>query len=524
DFDRVVLEITDWKEKPGDRMMGRILQVLGAESSIDMEMKSILADKGFSLQFPRAVELEMDQLVEDVRDLDKRKDFRDVLTFTIDPIDAKDFDDALSVQKNENGLLEVGVHIADVSYYVKPDSALDKEALKRGNSVYLVDRVLPMLPEKLSNELCSLRPNEDKLTFSVVFTFNDDMEVIHYWIGRTIIHSDKRFSYEEAQIIMDSGKGIHYKELTQINRIAEFLREERLKNGAIDFESTEVRFRLDANLQPVELMVKERKPAHMLVEEFMLLANKYVAGYMAMKNKAIPIPFVYRIHDMPDPDKLEDFAIFAREMGVHLDFRTPKKISKSLNHLVEESRKNEDLKILQPLAIRTMAKAEYSIDNIGHYGLAFTNYAHFTSPIRRYADLLVHRILFENLHQEKRMKSNILEVQCRYISSQERKAMEAERESTKYFQILFMKKHVGERFDARITGMNERGFYIEIPKTMCEGILPFELLPDDYQLEKGRMSARSNQSDEVFKIGHKITVQLKVADLDDRELIFELPE
>lgn len=356
------------------------------------------------------------------------------------------------------------------------------------------------------------------MTFSVVFVVDDDFEIKSHWIGRTIIHSDRRFTYEEVQQILDQKKGDFEKELSLINNIAKHYRKERLKNGAIDFESDELRFKLDADSQPLELVVKERKESHMLIEEFMLLANKYVATFISLKNKAIPIPFVYRIHDLPDPDKLEDFMLFAREMGVNLDFSTPKKISKSLNTLAAEIRKNDDLKILQPLAIRSMAKAEYSTDNIGHYGLAFNNYTHFTSPIRRYADLLVHRILFQNLNKEKRVNAGMLETQCRYISSQERKAMDAERESVKYFQVLYMKKYIGKEFVARITGMNERGFFVEIIETRCEGMISFDQMEQDIAVNKGRLLATSNYSDEKWRIGDKLKVKVLAADPEDREL------
>ncbi|MEP7195330.1 MAG: ribonuclease R [Saprospiraceae bacterium] len=520
DFDRVVVEVTKWKERSNDRLLGEITSNLGKEKTIEIEMQSIIASNGFSIKFPEEVIKESKQIKEVVTDLNLRRDFREVTCFTIDPIDAKDFDDALSVGYNDKGLLEIGVHIADVSYYVKQDSALDKEALKRSNSVYLVDRVIPMLPEKLSNVLCSLRPNEDKLTFSVVFTFDEEQQIIKHWIGRTIIHSQKRFSYEEVQKILNGKKDPLSKELELVNNLAKKIREERLKNGAIDFESDEVRFKLDDDGQPIELYVKERFDAHKLIEEFMLLANKYVAKFMSFKNKAIPIPFVYRVHDVPDQDKLEDFSLFARGLGVILDLSTPKKIARSLNNLADLARKNPEFKILQPLAIRTMAKATYSTENIGHYGLAFEYYTHFTSPIRRYSDLIVHRILFENLKTEKRFRLDALEAQCRHISKQEKKAMEAERESTKYFQVLYMTKYIGQKFEGRITGMNDRGFYIELIETKCEGVLPMTEIPDQFEVSKNKLSANSNTSDIEWKIGDMIQVKVLSADLDNRELVF----
>lgn len=524
DFDRVVVEISKWKERPSDRMMGIITENLGREKSIDMEMLSIIAESGFPLRFPQEVIRESESINEQILDLKQRKDYRKVTTFTIDPIDAKDFDDALSIQNNSDGTIEIGVHIADVSYYVKPDSALDKEALRRGNSVYLVDRVIPMLPEKLSNELCSLRPKEDKLTFAVVFTFDENHNIKKHWIGRTIIHSQRRFAYEEVQKILEGKKDPLKTELNLINSLAKKIRAERLKNGAIDFESDEVRFKLDDNGQPLELYVKERFDAHKLIEEFMLLANKYVATFMSFKNKGIPVPFVYRIHDLPDQDKLQDFMFFAREMGVKLDLSTPKKVAKSLNYLAELSRENPDYQILQPLAIRTMAKAEYSPENIGHYGLAFEHYTHFTSPIRRYSDLIVHRILFDNLQSEKRYRLDALDAQCRHISTQEKKANEAERSSTKYFQVLYMSRFLGQNFDGRITGMNDRGFYIELIGSKCEGILPMTEIPDEIEVASNRLSANSSLTDVEWKIGDKIKVKVISADLDDRELVFGIAE
>lgn len=522
DFDRVVVEITHWKQKPGDKMQGRVVRTLGQEKTINMEMESILAGAGFPLDFPSAVLHEASEIVEHEYDLEERRDFREITTFTIDPVDAKDFDDALSYSRTEDGLLEIGIHIADVSHFVKSDSALDKEALKRGNSVYLVDRVLPMLPEKLSNELCSLRPNEDKLTFSVVFTYDEEMNIKKHWIGKSVIHSKRRFTYEEVQEILHGKVGDFVLELNHLNDIAKHTRKERLRNGAIDFESDEVRFKLDEAGLPKELFVKQRLDAHMLIEEFMLLANKYVAHFMAFKNKSIPVPFVYRIHDLPDPDKLQDFMVFAHELGVKLDLSTPKKISKSLNQLAELIKENEDLKILQPLAIRTMAKAEYNPNNIGHYGLAFEYYTHFTSPIRRYADLMVHRILFDNLKKEKRYRLDTIEAQCRYISSQERKAMEAERESIRYFQVFYLKDKIGEIYDGRITGMNDRGFYVQLIENQCEGVLLLDDMDDQIEVKKNRLSASSSISDQQWKMGDHIKVKIVSADLDDRELVFSL--
>lgn len=522
EFDRVVIAITKYKEKSRDLLEGNVIRNLGKETSNDIEMQSILVDKGFPLDWSEALLTAAEKISPDINLHSYRKDFRQVTTFTIDPFDAKDFDDALSVQKNKLGQWEIGVHIADVSHYVEEHSALDKEALRRGNSVYLVDRVLPMLPEKLSNHLCSLRPKEDKYTFSVVFTLDQQFKIINHWIGKTLIHSDHRFTYEDVQEILDGKEGPFKSELTLLNKLAMHIRKERMAHGSIDFDSVEVKFKLDAQGNPLELLIKERKPAHMLIEEFMLLANKYVALFIAQKNKEKPIPFVYRIHDKPDPGKLEELGHFALEMGLKLDFSSPKKIAQSINKISEASLKNEAFKILQPLAIRSMAKAEYSPHNIGHYGLAFPYYSHFTSPIRRYADLLVHRLLYANLETSYRADSDVLHRQCLHISNQERKAMEAERASTRYFQVVFLKDRVGELFDGRIIGMNERGFYIELEGSHCEGFLPINQLDDDIEIHKSRFKASSSYIRKAWKIGDKLKVKLAAADLDQKELLLSI--
>lgn len=520
EYDRVVVQITQYKQRPKDLLKGVVIKNLGRESSIDVEMQSILADKGFPLEWNLKILEQVQKIPMRIENEPERRDIRNLLTFTIDPFDAKDFDDALSIQKNEAGYWEVGVHIADVSHYVEEGSALDLEARYRGNSVYLVDRVLPMLPEKLSNELCSLRPNEDKYCFSIIFTIDDDFKIHKHWIGKTLIHSDRRFTYEEAQELIEGKPDAMASTLVQFNEMAKFYRMKRLQNGAIDFDSEEVKFKLNEHGFPETLMVKERKDAHMLVEEFMLLANKYIAAFITKKQKnQAPIPFVYRIHDKPDPAKLEMFQTYARELGAILDFSTPKRTSASLNTLSELSKRDPKFKVLQPLAIRAMAKAAYSTDNIGHYGLAFVDYSHFTSPIRRYADLLVHRILYANLRGTFRSDGKQLERVCLHISNQERKAMEAERESNRYFQVLFMKSRVGEIFEGRVVGMNERGLFIEIGQTKCEGFLPYSQLDDDASLHSTRLHAYSEMSRKKWTFGDLVRVRLEDADLDQKELL-----
>lgn len=520
EYDRVILQITKYKERPRDLMKAVVIKNLGRESSTDVEMQSILADKGFPLEWNHKIMEQLKSISPKITESEDRRDLRNLQIFTIDPYDAKDFDDALSLVRNETGEWELGVHIADVSHYVPEGSPLDLEARYRGNSVYLVDRVLPMLPEKLSNELCSLRPHEDKYCFSAIFTLDEQWKVIKQWFGKTIIHSNRRFTYEEAQEILEGKQDPLEPVLTTLNRIAKHYRELRLKHGAIDFDSEEVKFKLDEAGFPIALQVKERKDAHMLVEEFMLLANKKVAAFIGNKQKnQAEIPFVYRIHDAPDPEKLEMFQTFARELGVHLDFSTPKRISQSLNRLSELARKDEKLKVLQPLAIRAMAKASYSTQNIGHYGLAFPDYAHFTSPIRRYADLVVHRILQANLHGTYRVDARATERICLHISNQERKAMEAERESSRYFQVLFMKSRIGELFEGSVVGMNDRGLFIELSGTKCEGFLPYTMIEETISLHSSRLHAVSELTNKRWTFGDKIRVRLEDADLDQKELL-----
>ncbi|MEO1713468.1 MAG: VacB/RNase II family 3'-5' exoribonuclease, partial [Bacteroidota bacterium] len=399
DQDKVIVRVEKWHDDKKRSPEGIITSVLGAVGSSDIEMKGILINNGFNLEFPEEVIAEAEKFPIEIEasEVERRRDMRKVTTFTIDPNDAKDFDDALSIEYLENGHCEIGVHIADVSHYVKPESQLDKEALSRSTSVYLVDRVLPMLPERLSNGLCSLRPHEDKYTFSAVFEFDKDDKVVNRWFGKTLTHSDHRFTYGGAQKVLDGEDGPFSAELKVMNRIAHKLRKKRFRDGAINFETEEVRFRLDEDGVPIEVYLKERKDAHMLIEDFMLLANREVAGYITEKGKENEIPFVYRIHDEPDPDRVAELVSFAKEMGVEINVGSPLEIAKSFNRLTKQAQEDPALKLLGPVAIRTMAKAVYSSDNIGHYGLGFEHYSHFTSPIRRYSDVLAHRILEKNL-------------------------------------------------------------------------------------------------------------------------------
>ena len=536
DGEKVVVQITDWGVSRQKKLFGKITTVLGQPGTSDIEMKAILINNGFNITFPDDVLAETALIDDDTPRVaadtegdgfNVRRDFRNVTTFTIDPFDAKDFDDALSFQVLKNGNIEVGVHIADVTHYIKPNTALDREAYLRSTSVYLVDRVCPMLPERLSNELCSLRPNEDKLTFSAVFEFDDKSKIVKKWFGKTIIHSKRRYAYEEAQEILEAREGDFADELMKLNQIALVLRKKRFKDGAINFETDEVKFKLDEHGVPVEVYIKERKDAHLLIEDFMLLANKEVATFMAKRDArshsaGIEVPYIYRIHDTPDVDKLRDFAAFARELGVNMNLDTPKNIAKSLNDLAAKAEKDENIKVLTPIAIRCMAKAAYSSDNIGHYGLAFEYYSHFTSPIRRYSDVLAHRILFDNLDKIQRVDKEALENQCKHISKQEKKASDAERQSIKYKQVEYITKHIGETFEGVVSGMLERGVFVEIKHMLTEGMVDFGRCAEPFEVQPSRLQARGVRSGKVLKMGQSVTVQIVAADLESRQIDMKL--
>jgi ribonuclease R len=522
--DKVIVEISEWRGTKNQVPWGKVIQSFGPNEDHDMEMNTILVNNGFKIDFPGAV-LEETQKLDGTmteQEISGRKDFRNITTFTIDPFNAKDFDDALSYRKNEKGWHEVGIHIADVTHYVKPGTALDKEAYDRSTSVYLVDRVCPMLPEKLSNELCSLRPNEDKYTFSAVFCFDEKLNIRSEWFGKSLIHSDRRFTYDEVQDILDNGLGDFFNELNTLDSIAKKLRKEKFDNGAINFESDEVTFILDEDGTPLDIVPKARKDAHMLVEDFMLLANKKVATFISKKSKLKAIPFVYRIHDHPDPEKLQDFASFAKDLGFEMNVSTPGHVAKSFNALAEAASGDERLKMLEPLALRTMAKAAYSTDNIGHYGLSFEYYAHFTSPIRRYADVLVHRILFRNLFEEYRQDKSNLESRCVHISTQERKAIDAERESIKFKQVEYIIGHIGETFEGIISGIIERGFFVMLTNSKIEGLVGFDTLDEFYTVDPSRMKITGKDSGTIMKLGDQIRVRIVDADLDKRQVEMEL--
>jgi len=525
DNEKVVVKVVEWHGGKNKNPVGEVTQVLGEAGSNDIEMKSILLKEGFDLEFPPEVLKAAKKIKKEItkEEIEKRRDMRPITTFTIDPLTAKDFDDALSLEYKDDGTFEIGVHIADVTHYLIEDSALDKEAFKRATSVYLVDRVSPMLPEVLSNDLCSLNPKEDKLTFSAIFTFDKDDKIIGRWFGKTIIHSDRRFTYEEAQERIETGKGDYVEEIKKMDAVAKVLRKAKFKKGAINFDVPEVKFELNDKAEPVSVYVKDRKDAHLLVEDFMLLANKEVATRIFTNKKGAEIPFVYRVHDRPNEEKVSEFANFAAEMGYKLNMTTPDQIAAAFNKLVKEAQKKPELKVLMPLAIRTMAKAAYSTKNIGHYGLAFDNYTHFTSPIRRYSDVLVHRLLFENLKKTKRVNIEELEMKCIHISKQERKAMDAERASVKYKQVEFIKNHVGEEFMGQVNGMIDRGVFIELTENFCEGMVPFSTMSEPFSLES-RYKAVGNITGRVLKMGDVVKVRILDADLAKRQIEMEMVE
>jgi len=520
--DKVVVRISGWTGMASPLPLGKIIHVLGAAGSHDIEMQSILLNAGFDLGFSELALQEAAAIPFSIspEEITLRRDMRDVPTFTIDPWNARDFDDALSFRLLDSGLTELGVHIADVTHYLQEGSSLDKEAYTRSTSVYLVDRVLPMLPEKLSNELCSLRAGEDKLTFSAVFTIDTKGKIQERWFGRTIIHSDRRFTYEEAQEILDGAPGPQRDTLVHLNHLACNMRDKRYASGAIQFESDEVQFRLDEDGTPLEISVKDRKDSHRLIEEFMLLANREVALFMQRKidTSGFDIPYIYRVHDEPNEEKVLELARFAREFGIQMKVDSPRAIATSYNLLVEKTASDPSLKFLAPLAIRTMAKAAYSPENIGHYGLAMSHYTHFTSPIRRYSDVIAHRLLAANLDGTHLCNKVYLKEQCRHISDMERKAMEAERESVRYKQVEFLEKHVGETFDGLVTGMMDRGLFVELVSTHCEGFLPFQRLPEPFELDSSRLFARGIYTGHKIRMGTILRVRLLDTNLQKRHV------
>jgi ribonuclease R len=522
--DKVIVEVTSWAthdRKPE----AKVVEVLGKAGENEAEIHSIMAEFDLPFRFSETIEAESKKISEGItaEEIKKRRDFRDITTFTIDPYDAKDFDDAISFRKLENGNYEIGVHIADVTHYVRMNSGLDKEAFDRATSVYLVDRTIPMLPERLSNELCSLRPNEDKLTFAAVFEITDKAKVVDEWFGRTIIHSDKRFTYEEAGEVLESGLGPFVEELTILNDLAKKMRKERFSKGAVNFETTEVKFKLDEKGKPLEVVPKIRKDAHKLIEEFMLLANKQVATFVyEYKKGKEKNTFVYRIHDFPDPDKVKDFATFAKQFGHRMNVEE-ESISKSLNKLMEEIEGKPEQNVLEQLAIRTMAKAKYSTEPKGHFGLAFKHYSHFTSPIRRYPDMMVHRLLQHYLDDGKPVGKNEYEERCVHSSEREKRAADAERASIKYKQVEFMANAENKNYEGLISGVTEWGIYVEIIETKCEGMIRMADMTDDfYEFDEKRYRIVGRKTKKVFTLGDRLQVRVKKTDIDRRliDLVF----
>ena len=526
--DKVLGKVTSWP-KGVDNPFGEIVEVIGRPGENNAEMIGILLKNDLAVKFPQEViaAAEKVSIELDEEEIKKRRDMRDVLTFTIDPFDAKDFDDALSYLPLENGRIEVGIHIADVSHYVQPGTPMDKEALKRGNSTYLVDRVVPMLPEQLSNIACSLRPNEDKYTFSAVFELDENGKIHKEWFGKAVIHSDRRFAYEDAQEVIE-GRSEELKEpILTLDKIAKKLRKKRLNNGALSIESEEIRFKLDENGAPVEVVKKIAKDANKLIEEFMLLANRRVAHFVGeIKGEAASnTNFVYRVHDKPDPTKIHTFGVFIEKFGYDLKIKNMDEVASKINGLFDQIRDTPEYSLVQSMAIRSMAKATYETLNVGHYGLAFSHYTHFTSPIRRYADLVVHRILFDKLNKRSVNYGNQLQEICKHISIQERKSVEAERESNKYFQAKFLEEHVGEVFDGTVSGLADFGMFVRLDENYCEGMINMASIPGDhFYFDADKFCIVGKRHKEIYNFGDKVTVQVIGVDTFKRQINLEIVE
>jgi ribonuclease R len=521
---KVVVRLLEW-EPNLKNPVGEVIDVLGDKGDNTAEMHAILAEFGLPYKYPEEVERAADLIDAGITpdEVAKRIDMRGITTFTVDPRDAKDFDDALSLRKLPNGLWEVGVHIADVTHYVRPGSIIEKEAESRATSVYLVDRTIPMLPEHLSNGICSLRPNEDKLTYSVIFQMNDNAEVKHYEIAKTVIRSDRRFTYEEAQQVIETGEGDFKQEILTLDRLAKVLRNNRFASGAIAFDRVEVRFEIDDKGKPTSVYFKEQKDANKMIEEFMLLANRTTATHIGKPGKGLKAKtFVYRIHDVPNPDKLQNFSVFIKRFGYNL--KTTGKntaVSSAINHLLDEVQGKKEQNLIETLAIRSMAKAAYSTENLGHYGLAFDYYTHFTSPIRRYPDMMVHRLLERYLTGGRSVNQQEYEELCQHSSDMEQLAANAERASIKYKQVEFMSAYLGYTFDGVISGVTEWGIYVELTANKCEGMIPIRDLDDDYYtFDDKNYCLVGRRYHKRYQLGDELTVKVAKANLDKKQLDF----
>ena len=526
--DKAIVEIVEWPDR-AKNPIGKVIDILGVAGENNSEMNAILAEYGLPYKYPDRVEAAANKIPEDItpEEIANREDFRNTTTFTIDPRDAKDFDDALSIKQLKNGNWEVGVHIADVTHYVKEGDIIDKEGESRATSIYLVDRTIPMLPERLSNGLCSLRPHEDKLCYSAIFELDEDANIKKYRIGRTVIHSDRRFTYEEAQDIIEGADGDFKDEVLKLNELAIKLRNKRFDNGAIAFDRHEVRFEIDEKGKPISVYFKYAKESNKLIEEFMLLANRTVAEFIgkAPKNKKAKT-FVYRIHDLPNQDKMENLSEFIRRFGYKIKPDGSKTaVSKSINHLLDEVSGKPEENLISTIAIRAMAKAIYSTDNIGHYGLAFDYYTHFTSPIRRFPDMMVHRLLTRYLDGGRSVSKTLYEDKCKHSSDMEQLAASAERASIKYKQVEFMSDKLGETFEAVISGITEWGLYAEINENKCEGMVPIRDLDDDfYEFDEKNYCLRGRRNKKEYRLGDPITIRVARANLERKQLDFELVE
>ena len=516
DGQQIIVQIVDWGNQKINPT-GKVVKVLGYPGEHAVEIHSILADYELPHQFNKEVEHAARSISAEItkEEIAKRKDFRSVCTFTVDPHDAKDFDDALSVQKLKNNNWEIGIHIADVSHYIQTNDIIDLEAQERATSVYLVDRVVPMLPEILSNNLCSLRPNEEKLCFSAVFELNEKGKIKKEWFGKTIILSDHRFTYEDAQKVIENEKGKLAAELLLLNKLAEQMRLKRRQAGAISFERLETKFHLDEKGSPIKIYFKESKAAHKLIEEFMLLANRKVAEFIGKQN----LTFVYRVHDEPDPDKLRTFSEFIKKFGYDIQTSNRKKIATSLNQVLADVHGKEEANMIETLAIRTMAKASYTTENIGHYGLAFTHYSHFTSPIRRYPDVIVHRLLQHYLNKGKGTDKERVEQLCKHASQQEIKATKAERESIKYMQAKYMSERIGKTFEGIISSVTDFGMFVEITNTGCEGLIKIRDIPNDYYfLDEDNHCLEGTNTGQIYQLGDIVKVKVRKVNVYKKEI------